>query len=112
MLVSAALEHPIIGQSTWQSTTENGGLSSRAVDGDASGTFSDNTCTLTHDGVEINTHHPDWWTVDMGATKRVFYVKIWASSDAGGYGMGFKLRNVRHLLFIRLTLHSIVTLCL
>ena len=85
MLISAALVHPIIGQPTWQSTTENGGVSSRAVDGDVSGAFGDSSCTLTHDGVAINTHHPDWWSVDMGATKRVFYVKIWAASDAGKY---------------------------
>ena len=37
---------------------------------------------MTLQGEEINTHYPDWWTVDLGATKRVFYVKIFTNSGA------------------------------
>lgn len=53
------------GQPTNQSTTEFGGVSSRAVDGDVRGFFS--LDTVTHTGGHGTNDPQPWWEVDVGS---------------------------------------------
>ena len=80
----AALLYDIVSHAAWQSTTaDSASAASLAIDGAVSGALSDNACALTRGGRDINTHYPSWWSVDLGATKRVYFVKLWTADDAG-----------------------------
>ena len=85
LLKITALRHDIVSHAPWQSTTADSESSSAslAIDGAVSGALSDNACALTRGGRDINTHYPSWWSVDLGATKRVYFVKLWSADDAG-----------------------------
>ncbi|HXU04089.1 MAG TPA: discoidin domain-containing protein [Polyangia bacterium] len=64
------------GKTTSQSSTANGGVSSRAVDGNPDGNFSHNSVTRTN-----STGSPAWWRVDLGATKKVIRINIFNRTD-------------------------------
>ena len=64
-------ENIALGKSTSQSTTCHDGLSSRAVDGNSSTTFADQSCTHS-----CSDEPGDWWMVDFGATANVHFIKI------------------------------------
>ena len=69
--------HPVDGslcniaenQPTWQNSIENGGSSSRAVDGGLATNFDDGSCI--HTG-----NPPAIWAVDLGASADITYVEV------------------------------------
>jgi hypothetical protein len=62
------------GRPTAQSSTAFGGSSSRAVDGNRDGTFSNNSVTHTNNSQA-------WWRVDLGATKKITWIDIYNRTD-------------------------------
>ncbi|MGH9360342.1 MAG: discoidin domain-containing protein, partial [Thermoanaerobaculia bacterium] len=77
------------GKKTIQSTTAFGGLSSRAVDGDTSGIFSQNSITHTAAG-----DPQPYWQVDLGAVYSVGRVALWNRLDCCSH----RLSNFRLLV--------------
>jgi type IV pilus assembly protein PilY1 len=63
------------GKTTSQSSTINGGVSSRAVDGNTNGTFTANSVTHT------NTEYQPWWQVDLGTAQAVRRIAIHNRTD-------------------------------
>ena len=76
------------GQSTAQSTTVHGGLSSRAVDGGTTKRYNQGSCT--HSNIQDN----PWWRVDLGSSRPVGEVVI-VNRDCTGpcadYLKGFEI---------------------
>jgi hypothetical protein len=67
-----------LSQSTLQSSTAWGGVSSRAVDGNTSGNWSENS--VTHTVVE----NQPWWQVDLGDIQSIETVQLWNRTDCCG----------------------------
>ncbi|MCI0702092.1 MAG: HEAT repeat domain-containing protein, partial [Planctomycetia bacterium] len=68
-----------------QSSTEHGGVASRAIDGNTSGIFGDNSSTHTQEGT------PDpWWEVDLGREVPVEQIVVWNRTDGA---LGNRLNN-------------------
>jgi hypothetical protein len=63
------------GKPTWQSSTDKGGESSRAVDGNANPVYRGASCT--HTKIELNA----WWAVDTGELNDIKMVKITNRQD-------------------------------
>ena len=63
------------GKQTDQSSTENQGVSSRAVDGNTAGQFSSNSCTQT------TIEDSPWWQVDLMTSRIVTDVVIYNRAD-------------------------------
>ncbi len=72
-----------------QSSTDYGGEAARAIDGNTSGSFNDNTVTHTKQEKD------PWWEVDLGATYPLQSIAVWPRTDAHP-GM---LANVRITLY-------------
>jgi RHS repeat-associated protein len=66
------------GKVTSQSSTGWGGNSSRGVDGNTNGSWSDNS--VTHTQFE----HQPWWQVDLGSVQQIGTVKLWNRTDCCG----------------------------
>src|SRR6266511_3878208 len=66
------------GKATSQSSTGFGGNSSRGVDGNTNGNWSDNSVTHT------NNEHQPWWLVDLGSVQQIGTVKLWNRTDCCG----------------------------
>ncbi|MDQ1707767.1 MAG: hypothetical protein QOJ88_978 [Pyrinomonadaceae bacterium] len=64
-----------LGKATTQSSIGFGGLPARAVDGNTSGNWSDNS--VTHTNSEANA----WWQVDLGAAHSIAQIKVWNRTD-------------------------------
>jgi putative heme-binding domain-containing protein len=85
-----------------QSSTGYGGGPERAIDGNTSGSWVDNTSTHTAEGGQ-----DPWWEVDLGAEKPLDAVVVWNRTD-GELGMrldGFMLTVLdahRHPTFTRM----------
>lgn len=67
------------GKPATQSSTANGGLASRAVDGNTDGAWSHGSVTHTTE----NTSQP-WWQVDLQSVQEVGTVTLWNRSDCCG----------------------------
>ena len=63
---------------TAQSSTDYGGISLNAVDGNTNVAFGEGSCT--HTQTESNA----WWRVDLETTRSVKSVKIWNRADSPG----------------------------
>jgi hypothetical protein len=61
-----------------QSSTAYGGVAGRAVDGNTSGNWGDNS--VTHTTVE----NQPWWQVDLGSLQPIQEVKLWNRTDCCG----------------------------
>merc|ERR1719471_319527 len=70
---------PLKGKRTKQSSTCYGGVSSRAVDGDASSNYGKSSCTHTC----YNRGHA-WWEVDLGQTYMIETVRVTNRGDCCG----------------------------
>ena len=70
------------GKPTKQSSTDQGGLSSRAVDGNANSHWLAKSSTLTK--ISLN----PWWRVDLRRKVRVGLLKVTARSDCNRGGKG------------------------
>ncbi|WP_261404718.1 PA14 domain-containing protein [Chenggangzhangella methanolivorans] len=57
------------------SSVSNGGLASRAVDGNVNGAISANS--IAHSGLQSQ----PWWQVDLGSSVPLDYVRIWKRTD-------------------------------
>lgn len=68
-----------------QSSTASGGVASRAVDGNTSGTYTDNSSTHTSEGSE----NP-WWEVDLGREFPIEKIVVWNRTDGA---LGTRLAN-------------------
>ncbi|MCP3668147.1 MAG: hypothetical protein GY696_37615 [Gammaproteobacteria bacterium] len=64
-----------LGRPTSQSSTGHGGVSSRAVDGNTSGIWGDESVTHT------NPQHGAWWRVELEAASQVSQVILWNRTD-------------------------------
>jgi hypothetical protein len=64
-----------LGKATTQSSVGFGGLPARAVDGNTSGNWADNS--VTHTNAEANA----WWQVDLGAAQSIVQIKVWNRTD-------------------------------
>ena len=62
---SISVNNLALNKSVLQSTTAHGGEASRAVDGNTSGIWGDNSVTHTNKGIG------EWWKVDLGATENI-----------------------------------------
>ena len=62
---------------TWQSSTDHGGESSRAVDGGLSSLYGDESCTHTGGGHAI-------WGLDLGGIADIYYVEVLNRDGATG----------------------------
>jgi hypothetical protein len=74
-----------LGKNTYQSSTVLGGVSSRAVDGNTSGNWVDNSITHTE-----YTPQP-YWEVDLGNIANITQIKLWNRTD----GSTERLSNLR-----------------
>ncbi|HEY6509006.1 MAG TPA: discoidin domain-containing protein, partial [Vicinamibacterales bacterium] len=63
-----------MGRATTQSSTVNGGLSGRAVDGSVNGVFTNNSVSTT------NVEASPWWQVDLGMVHTLREIHIWSSN--------------------------------
>ena len=63
-------------KSTSQSTTDWGGVSERAVDGNTNGNFGNNSVTHTASG-----YSDPWWEVDLGAVEHIHTIRIWNRTE-------------------------------
>ena len=78
-----------LGGKASQSSTSNGGVAARAIDGRTDGAFSDSgTQTHTNEG-EVN----PWWEVDLGGNRSVESIVVWnrREGDLGKRLDGFTL---------------------
>lgn len=66
------------GKPTTQASTEHGGVSSRAVDGNTSGNWGDNSVTHTY------WTNNAWWEVDLGASYALTEIKVYNRTDCCG----------------------------
>ena len=64
-----------IGKVATQSSTQQDGAASRAVDGNTDGTFWNGHVSLT------NWENQPWWEVDLGSVHEISYMKIWNRTD-------------------------------
>lgn len=71
----ASLANFALGKSTSQSSTFYSGLSSRAVDGNTSGAWTDNSVTHTEEDLNAS------WEVDLGSDYRIQYINIHNRTD-------------------------------
>ena len=65
-----------LGRTTSQSSTGFGGVSSRAVDGNTSGVFRDDSVTHT-----VGDTFEPWWQVDLGARSSLSTIELWNRTD-------------------------------
>jgi len=63
------------GKTSKQSSTSNGGVAGRAVDGNTNGTYSANS--VTHTGSNANA----WWQVDLGSSYNLNNIVLWNRTD-------------------------------
>jgi RHS repeat-associated protein len=75
---SSASTNLALGKPTTQSSTEWGGVASRAVDGNTSGNWNDGS--VTHTGTE----GAPWWQVDLGSVQQLSDIKVWNRTDCCG----------------------------
>lgn len=87
-----------VGKVTAQSTTVDGAESSRAVDGNTSGTMDEGSCTHTDGTAES----PPWWSVDLGTTSSIDSVTVWNRVDC----CGERLSAAGHEFEVRVGDHS------
>jgi len=66
-----------LGRPASQSTTDHGGAASRAVDGNTSGIYWDNS--VSHTAYQSN----PWWEVDLGEMTDVDRIVVWNRTDGG-----------------------------
>ena len=66
-----------LGQTTIQSSTGFGGVSSRAVDGDTNGAYRDDSVSHTSGGNEAQ----PWWQVDLGQISDISTIEVWNRTD-------------------------------
>ena len=64
-----------LNKSTTQSSTQQGGASSRANDGNTDGAFWNGSVTLT------NWENQPWWEIDLGDVYNISDLKIWNRTD-------------------------------
>lgn len=67
------------GKTTTQTSTQFGGVSSRAVDGNVAGHFSDGS--VTHTGNPTGTDPQPYWQVDLGQDFVVGTIRVWNRQD-------------------------------
>ena len=65
-----------LNKSTQQSSTDYGGLSARAVDGNTNGNWGNGSVTHTDPG-----NAPHWWEVDLGATYPIGQINVFNRTD-------------------------------
>lgn len=63
------------GKAASQSSTGWGGVAGRAVDGNTSGNYGNNS--VTHTGTSGN----EWWEVDLGSAQAIDQIAVWNRSD-------------------------------
>jgi putative heme-binding domain-containing protein len=68
-----------------QSSTAHGGVASRGIDGNTSGTYADGASTHTQEGTD-----DPWWEVDLGSEIPVEKVVVWNRTDGA---LGDRLKN-------------------
>lgn len=73
------------GKTTSQSSTDYGGVSSRAIDGNTDGFFGNNSVTHTAENVDPL----QWWQIDLGATADILNINIFNRTDC----CNFRLSN-------------------
>lgn len=66
------------GKTATQSSTGFGGVASRAVDGNTSGNFNNNT--VTHTATTGN----EWWEVDLGSLQAIDQIAVWNRDSTMG----------------------------
>lgn len=76
VIVHGKLKNLALGKGTSQSSTEYGGNSERAVDGNISGEFSQNSVTHT------SYQEQPWWQVDLGTMYDITNIHIYNRTDA------------------------------
>ena len=64
-----------VGKVATQSSTGYGGHAPRAVDGNTSGNWSDNSVTHTNGGAQ------EWWQVDLGSVQPIESIQLWNRTD-------------------------------
>jgi hypothetical protein len=77
------------GKPATQVSTAYAGPAERAVDGNTSGVYTDNSTTHTA------TQADPWWEVDLGAEEAIGLVKVWNRTDGG---VGGRLDGARLIL--------------
>ena len=74
--LTPSLENLSLGKPSIQSSIDNFGSASRAVDGNTSGLWADGSITHTLDTAE------SWWQVDLGAISNIDHINIWNRMDS------------------------------
>ena len=64
---------------TTQSSTDHGGDSQKAVDGNTDGAYTANSITRTNNGSQ------EWWQVDLGRVQEISKIRIWNRTDCCGW---------------------------
>ena len=70
--------NPALGKVATQSSVLDGGVAPRAVDGNTSGLWWENSTTITQ------YDNQPWWQVDLGASSRIDFIQIWSRTDCCG----------------------------
>jgi galactose oxidase len=78
---ATTLSNLALKKATVQSSTDFGGVSSRAVDGNTSGLW--NNQSVTHTALE----NQPWWQVDLGSVSTITQMNIWNRTDCCGTRM-------------------------
>ena len=68
-----------LGRDTWISSTESGGASHRAVDGNRKKNWGANTCTMT------KWQEKPWWAVNLGSELKIGRVEIISRQSYGNF---------------------------
>jgi hypothetical protein len=76
-VLSGAVNVAITGTAT-QSSTDSGGVASRAIDGNTNGNWAG--ASVTHTG----TGGAQWWQVDLGSAKAIDLIRVWNRTDCCG----------------------------
>ncbi len=71
----ASVSNIALGKTVTQSSTDNGGNASRAIDGNTDGDFSNNSVTHTQSELQ------PWWEIDLGTVYPVEEIEIWNRTD-------------------------------
>ncbi len=69
------LTNVALNKTATQSSTENGGVASRGVDGNTSGVWANNS--VTHTSSDMNA----WWEVDLGQVYNISSIQVWNRTD-------------------------------
>ncbi|MFC6355534.1 alpha-L-fucosidase [Luethyella okanaganae] len=78
-LTRLGVENAAQGKAATQSSTANGGVASRAVDGNTNGAFGNGSVTHT-----AEPSNQAWWQADLGTVRDILDIDVWNRTDCCG----------------------------